>query len=622
MPTIGDKRTLHCTARDLGISKSESDTPSEYQEPPNGEWWGPAHPDFGTAIGKKHATGMVQPTLGKDDRKPIYKTGLTSVYKFLNWFNTDTRPINKAAKTPINIEVPVDLELTWTAGQGWVYDAGGGGFFILDKKGFHKGSSSTFHNYHFTVECQTRFVYKGGEQFDFSGNDDTWVYIDGKLVIDLGGLHKSMSGSIKLDTLTDLVKGNSYDLSLFYAERHMKDATFKIVTNLLAPKTHEVCTRAATLYPNVVFQPMRGLTQFPTGDANAAPPIPPHMYMTRTTCGGNVYKTAAIHASGPSFSPGCASVSSAEQVYALNSLKGGSVSPIAQEKQVLIFTVVDDIGDVYVIMQGGKMPSGTTNNVFVVDVGVDVGTSSTAATSNTLKMFHSPGAGSSNAADWDPTQIQGEYQRMAMSWGSGGASQTAGAIVGPLAKVGFCLRVKVIENGKVEEVAVGSMDSQTGQVQASPVDSLSLKSSGVVVCAHDCNDPCTAEDHNTCDACHADDQCGWSFEAGCFDLTSGIRDLSTKGSCIDPLAPAPRVGPDGQVGYGPANMFNTPSASGTNGGGGGSGGLMGLDPGLVAIIGLVLVCASCCCLGIFYYWCCHSSESSKKKIIIIRKNRL
>ena len=100
-PQIGQKKTLACTGRDFGIVKSESNTPSEYQEPPNGEWWGPFHPDFGTSTGDEHAVGMVQPTLHPKFREPIYKTGLTSLPKFLNWYNTDPRPLNKAAKVSL-----------------------------------------------------------------------------------------------------------------------------------------------------------------------------------------------------------------------------------------------------------------------------------------------------------------------------------------------------------------------------------------------------------------------------------------------------------------------------------------------------------------------------------------
>jgi len=44
-------------------------------------------------------------------------------------------------------------------------------------------------NYHFTLEAEATFIYRGDEDFAFFGDDDLWVFIDDKLVMDLGGLH-------------------------------------------------------------------------------------------------------------------------------------------------------------------------------------------------------------------------------------------------------------------------------------------------------------------------------------------------------------------------------------------------------------------------------------------------
>jgi fibro-slime domain-containing protein len=181
------------------------------------------HPDFQTYSGRGEK-GIVQPELG-EDRKPVYVDTehlmTTSKQDFDQWYrNVDG--VNEAYALQLSFEPNGDV---------WTFHSSE--FFPLDGVGF--GDDGNPDNYHFTTEIHTTFAYKGGESFTFIGDDDLWVFVNGRLAIDLGGLHPEQTESIDLDqraTELGIEPGNSYSLDLFHAERRTLASHFRVETDL------------------------------------------------------------------------------------------------------------------------------------------------------------------------------------------------------------------------------------------------------------------------------------------------------------------------------------------------------------------------------------------------------
>jgi fibro-slime domain-containing protein len=187
-----------------------------------------SHPDFEVYSGSGPYTGIVEEELGPD-RKPVYAhagpTDQTSGPEaFAQWYRD---------VTDVNQTFLYDILLEETPPDSGTYLYDDSEFFPLDGHGF--GNEGNEHNYHFTTEIHTSFVYRGGEEFTFTGDDDLWIFVNDRLALDLGGLHPPVSGTVDFDAQAadlGIVAGRTYQMDIFHAERHTVQSNFRISTNI------------------------------------------------------------------------------------------------------------------------------------------------------------------------------------------------------------------------------------------------------------------------------------------------------------------------------------------------------------------------------------------------------
>lgn len=178
------------------------------------------HNDFERSIGDDR--GLVDTTIGAD-RKPVLVKAMpsptvTSQALFDKWYRDDPAYNRTTTK-----------QLVFDETSPGLFGFADGAFFPID--GELLGNQGQSHNYAFTLELHTTFTYQPGQIFNFTGDDDVWVFIDDRRVIDLGGVHGAQSASVNLDTL-GLMAGETYAFDFFFAERHTVDSSIRIETSI------------------------------------------------------------------------------------------------------------------------------------------------------------------------------------------------------------------------------------------------------------------------------------------------------------------------------------------------------------------------------------------------------
>lgn len=205
------------------------------------------HPDFQCYNGSEPGMVMSALTAGVPTRAPG-ATRLTSDESFALWYRSDP-------------------DFNRTVAQGMTFGGLGGGTYRFDSPSFfplstpidgsapagfvaegiettnNDSGGSGAQNFFFTSEVRFWFRYEGDETLAFSGDDDVWVFINGRLAVDIGGVHGRLDGSITLSDCDDadptmnapgclapldLRVGGIYEAVVFQAERHVSRSQYRL----------------------------------------------------------------------------------------------------------------------------------------------------------------------------------------------------------------------------------------------------------------------------------------------------------------------------------------------------------------------------------------------------------
>ena len=140
--------------------------------------------------------------------------------------------------------------------EGNILDTAGANFYPLEgERKLSYENSETAQNYFFGMRYDVSFKigdYVGSMNYEFTGDDDLWVLLDGKVVLDLGGIHQAVDGTVDIwkelekelgkpaAQLTPEEKEQEHTLTVLYMERGAGESNCKMKFTLPSASIAEV----------------------------------------------------------------------------------------------------------------------------------------------------------------------------------------------------------------------------------------------------------------------------------------------------------------------------------------------------------------------------------------------
>jgi len=176
-----------------------------------------SQPDFNVADGDASAT-FLNPTLGADGTPSLASgaklTTVQSASSFAQWWHASANPAISQSESLSQILS------NQCSSDPRVYQLNNTSFYPIDNQLLGNGGGA--HNSWFTYQLNGNIGYQGGEVLQYTSSDDLWVFINGHLAVDLGGVHDAKSASVSLDTAASslgISPGNTYPIAIFFAHR-------------------------------------------------------------------------------------------------------------------------------------------------------------------------------------------------------------------------------------------------------------------------------------------------------------------------------------------------------------------------------------------------------------------